>query len=321
MAIALQEEQITPADALRQLLTRGEDGLIQLTDAASAAALFTLLDQIAALLPQLEASGVDLRAETARWQGLQERLLTRGARVLAAWQGATPLAAARQARNPTADLWWWWIDQRLAERRRARRRRAAGILLAVAAVIALAAFAVARLFPGDPTMRAAYRLRLEGESALSSGDLSGSADALRQAIQATPEDANLLILYGVVVQQMGDAAAAEQTWQQARELLGGAEAPFLAERGLAFLQAQQPEAALADLETAVALDPTSARTHLLLGSALETMGRVQEALAAYEQAATLAEAAGNSELVAVARVQAANLMQRMQFSPPTTPQP
>lgn len=321
MAIALTEEQITPADALRQLLARGEDGLIQLTDAASAAAFFDVLDQIAALLPQMEAAGADLRAESARWQGLQERLLTRGDRVLAAWQGAGALVAARQARNPAPELWWWWIDQWLAERRRARRRRTGGILLAVVAVVALAAFAISRLFPGDPAMRAAYRLRLQAESALSTGGLAHSAEALQQAIQTTPDDPDLLILYGVVAQELGDAAAAEQAWQQARELLGGAEASFLTDRGLAYLQAQRPEAALADLEEAVRLDPTSARAHLLVGSALETVGRVPEALAAFEQAATLAGAAGNAELVAVARVQAANLMQRMQVSPPTTPQP
>lgn len=321
MATALQTEWVTPADELRQLIAASEDGLIKLTGPASAAELFDCLDRIAQMLPEFEATGADARAEKARWQGLQERLLARGPQVLRAWRGADRLAAARQARNPAASHWWWWIDQQVAERRRRRLRRAATIALAAIAVLAVAAFVLSRLFPVDPAVRAAYRLQLEAESMLGIGDLAAGYQLLQQAIEATPGDPSLLILYGVVADTQGDSAAAEQAWQQARDLLGGAEAPFLTERGLAFLRVQQPERAIGDLEAAIALDPTSARAHLLLGSSLEVAGRFQEAIAAYEQAATLAQAAGNAELVATARVQMANLLQRMQASPPITPQP
>lgn len=321
MAISPKSEWVTPADELRQLLSRSEDGLIKLSGPASAAELYDGLDQIAHLLPQFEASGGDVRAEKARWQGLQERLLARGPQVLRAWGGVDGLAAARQARNPAAGRWWWWLDQQLAQRRQRTLRRAAAIALAAIAVIAVVGFVLSRLFPVDPAVRAAYRLQLEAESMLGVGDLAAGAQLLRRALEAVPDDPNLLILYGAVADAQGDPVAAGQAWQQAQELLGGAEAPFLAERGLAFLRLQQPDRAIGDLEAAIALDPTSARNQLLLGSALEMAGRLQEAIAAYEQAAALAETAGNAELVATARVQMANLLQRIQASPPIAPQP
>lgn len=321
MAIALQTEWVTPADELRQLIAASEDGLVKLAGPASAAELFDCLDQIALLLPQFEATGADVRAENARWQGLQERILARGPQVLRAWQGADHLAAARQTRNPAASHWWWWIDQQVAEGRRRKLRRAATIALVTVAVVAVVGFVLSRLFPVDPAVRAAYRLQLEAESALGVGDLAAGSQLLQQAIQATPDNPTLLILYGAVADAQGDPAAAEQAWQRARELMQGAEAPFLTERGLAFLRVQQPDRAISDLEAAIALDPTSARAQLLLGSTLEAVGRFQEAIAAYEQAATLAQAAGNAELVATARVQMANLLQRLQASPAITPQP
>lgn len=321
MAVALQTERVTPADELRHLLARCEDGLINLTGPASAAELFDALDQIAELLPQIEATGADLRAERARWQGLQERLLARGQQILRAWQGQQRLVDARQARGPAAEHWWWWIDQRMAERRRSKRRRVAAMLAAGILLLALLSLVIARLFPTDPATRAAYRLRLAAESALAGGDVAGSWPLLQQAVQETPDDPSLLILYGAVADAQGDASAAEQAWQQARELLQGAEAPFRVERGLAFLRLQQIERALADLHAATELDPASARAQLALGGAYEAAGRLQEALAAYEQAAMLAEAANNAELTATARVQMATLMQRMQMAPPTTPQP
>jgi hypothetical protein len=127
MAIAPNTGRVTPADDLRQLLSQSEERLINLSDQTSAADLYSRLDQIADLMPQIQARGGDMRAEEARWQSLQERIEARGPRVLRAWQGSARLAAARQAAKPDPARWWGWIDQKVAERRRRRlwRRRCA----------------------------------------------------------------------------------------------------------------------------------------------------------------------------------------------------
>jgi tetratricopeptide (TPR) repeat protein len=272
------------------------------------------------MLPQIRATGADVRAEETRWQSLQDRMLARAAQVMRAWQGSDRLAAARQAQNPPQSRWWWWIDQQVARRRRTRLRNAALIVLAAVLLVVLANFVLSRLFPVDPAIRVAYRAQLQAEVALTSGDLAGSLQSLEQAMAATPDDPALLVLHGVVASLQGDAATADQSWQRARDLLG-AEAPFLVERGLAYLRAGQLDAAVDDLTAAAALDPASARTQLALGNALEAVGRYQEAVTAYEQAATLADASGNAELVATARVQLATALQRMQGAPVATPQP
>ncbi len=321
MAIALNSGRVTPADDLRQLLSQSEERLINLSDPSSAAELYSRLDQIADLMPQIQATGGDVRAEEARWQSLQQRILARGPSVLRAWQGSARLASARLTIDPDASRWWWWLDQRLAEQRRRRLLRIGGVALALLTIVAVAAFALSRLFPVDPVVRASYRLQTQAETALASGDFKTGYQMLSEAIAIDPSNHSLLILHGVVAEGRGDPVAAEQSWQQARSLLSGDEVQFLTERGLSYLRVQQAGPAIDDLQAAIALDPAAARAHLVLGGALEAVGRYQEAQNAYEQAADLANAAGNAELTVMARSQMANLLQRLQAAPPATPQP
>jgi len=321
MAVAPSTGRVTPTDDLRQLLSQSEERLINLSDPASAAELYSRLDQITDLLPGLQATGGDIRAEEARWQSLQERLEARGPRVLRAWRGSARLTAARQAAQPDPARWWWWIDQKVAEQRQRKLRRIGGVALVVLAVVALAVFALPRLFPVDPVVRESYRLQLRAETALANNDLTAGYQALNGAIAVDPANPSLLILHGVVADVLGDPAVAEQSWQQARDLLQGDEAQFFTERGQSYLRAQQAGRAIDDLNTAIALDPTSARAQLVLGGALDADGRYQEAMSAFERAAELAEAAGNSELTVMARAQMAHLLQRFQAAPAPAAQP
>jgi tetratricopeptide (TPR) repeat protein len=319
MAIAPNTSRVTLTDDLRQLLSQSEERLINLTGPTSAADLYSRLDQIADLMPQIQATGGDVRAEEARWQSLQERIAARGPRVLRAWQGSAQLGAARRAASPAVGRWWWWIDQRVAEQRRRRLWRIGGVALGLLAIVAVAAFALPRLFPVDPAVRESYRLQLRAETALANGDMQGGYQALSEAIAVDPGNHSLLILHGVVAEFQGDAASAELSWQQARNLLSDDEAQFLTERGLSYLRIQQADRSIDDLQAAIALDPASAHAHLVLGGALEAAGRFQEALAAYQQAADLAAAADNAELTVIARSQLANLLQRQQAVPQSTP--
>ncbi len=321
MAVAFKSGPLTPADELRQLLSKCEDRLINLSGTASVAELYGWLDQIAALWPPILATGADVRAEQARWQSLQERMAARAAKVLQAWQGRDQLAAARVAENPAEANWWWWIDRRVAEQRRRRLRRGAVAVLVAIVVLAVAALVLPRLFPVDPVVREAYRLQLRAESEMAGGDVAAGYRTLSQAIDVDPNDPNLLILHGAAADILGESETAAQSWQQARTLLGGDEVQFLTQRGLSYTRLGRSDLAIADLETATALDPEAPRAHLVLGSALEEAGRLRDALAAYERAADLAEAAGSTELVVMTRVQIANLLPRLQPEIPSTPQP
>lgn len=320
MAIAQPTEPITSADELRGLLARSEDRLVALTDAASAAELFGWLDTLAVQWPQVAASGADLRAEQARWQGLQARLLSRGSAVMQAWGGRAALAQARQGVQPAPEHWWWNLDQHLAEQRRRRLLSGAGLAVLALLVIAASVFVLQRLFPVDAAARAGVRLTAQAEDALTDGDFAAAYPPLTEAITAAPNDAYVWALYGVVARQMNDAAAAETAWQQARALLGD-EVSFFDTRGTAYLRANLPAPALDDLQQAVMLNPAHGRSYVLMGMALDALGRQQEALQAYEQGGSLADAAGDATTTAFARVQQADLIRRMAAAPPATVQP
>lgn len=321
MAVTIKTERHTLADDLRQLLARSEERVINVASQAEAAELYAWLDQIDHMWPEVQTMGANVRAEETRWQSLQERLAARGAKVLRAWQGSAGLAAARQAAQPPASAWWWWLDQVMAQKRRAVLRRVGLLALALLALLAVAAFALPRLFPVDPAVRAAYRLQNAADVALANGDAQAALLSFSQAIEINPNDSSLLISHGVVAEMLGQNALAEQSWQRARALLPGDEAQFLAERGLVYIRTQQPQQAAGDAEAAIALNPDLAMAHLVLGGALEGLGRYQEAVSAYQQASALAEADDNPQLTVMARTQMANLLQRIQASPPSTPVP
>lgn len=61
----------------------------------------------------------------------------------------------------------------------------------------------------------------------------------------------------------------------------------LLERSRQHLEAEEPEAALAAADEALAIAPRSAEAHVLRGAALFALGRGEEALAAYERAVSL----------------------------------
>ncbi len=82
-------------------------------------------------------------------------------------------------------------------------------------------------------------------------------------------------------------------------------------RARTYLLLGQASAALTDAKEAIELNPQSATGYVLWGRALESVGDYLEAIVAYEQAATLAEAQRDFQLAGTARVNVGILMQRL----------
>ena len=59
--------------------------------------------------------------------------------------------------------------------------------------------------------------------------------------------------------------------------------PVLVALGDAYLESDRPRNAVEPLEAAARLDPTSARAHLLLGTAYQSLGRTADATRAYRR--------------------------------------
>ncbi|MEM1022268.1 MAG: tetratricopeptide repeat protein [Myxococcota bacterium] len=110
-----------------------------------------------------------------------------------------------------------------------------------------------------------------------SGDLERALKLARAAVSADPklEEAHLLI--GSSCAQLGDLACAQEAYEQGLQALPRS-SELLRERGLLRLQSGQTEAAVQDLEEAVALDP-GAESQIDLGFAYLFAEQADRALA------------------------------------------
>ncbi len=320
MAHAIPSSALTPADRLRWLLDASERRAVTIRGAGAGAAqeLLHWLDEIDALLPALAAAGVDLAPEQGRWQAVQGavRRHSRALRQELAAGGGLPALRAGLPAPPPAARWWWRLDD-LA---RQRRRRALTRGLAALAVLLLLLFGGGwlfnRLFPVDPAVAESFRLRTEGERALRAGDLAAAiahyeaarAAAATGSVEPLADDVDALAWLAVLYELTGEEEAATAAAADLAIYLPPAAA--LAMRSSIFSTLGHGDRALALAEAAIAADPASTQAYLSLGSAHELQGELAQAIAAYEQAAAAAAAAGEDTLQAIARVRLAYLLQR-----------
>ncbi len=314
MAQAIRESKVTPADELRDLLTRNEKRVVNLRgQGAEALALLLDLDRIAELWPELEASGVDLRPEQGRWETLQALVRRYASVVVRELRALGGLPALRAQHHPSGEAaWWWYLAEQLQAQRARNLARAAVTLGGVVAVAALVYFLVFHVFfPVDPALKAALEAQTAGEVKIAQqGDYAGALADFRRATEYRPGDPATWLRVGCILYRIGDTVGAEENFYRARVLLGDlqdlrlARAPICVQLGVVDL-------AEADLREAIAADPQNAAAYYYLSSILEERGELLEALLSVQRAAELAEAQGDTELVALARFRAGVLMQQL----------
>ena len=310
------------ADDLRELIGQAELIVANLRGAGpKAQTLLYLLDTIHALAARLEEAGVDLRAEAVRIETVEGLLRSRDATLVREMRLLGGLAAARAAVKPAPAQWWWYLDERVAERRRSQLRRGFLIAGSVAAVVLILWGLYRFVFPPDPRRMAALDRVSRAEELVSRGDLAGAVELYRQASELTPDDPDPYVWVGVLETQLGHPEAAAQAFDRTEQLLPDRDR-WLVLRGQAWLQVGRLDSALADAEAALAANPGSAEAYLLAGGVHEARGEVEPAAGAFEKAAELAEKAGNSSLVVMAKTRLAMLLQAapmVQSMPTATP--
>lgn len=319
MATALETGRMTSADDLRASLALAEKRIVALDDDGGPAELFRLLDEIALLMVGLTADGVDLRAEQTRWESLQAQVSGRARAILRAWKRRGGLAAARAQVSPPVENWWWRLDSEASAQQRRRMGRLVVGAVAAVALLALAAAAFRLAFPVDPAVRDLYRLHLRAEEALQRGDPAAALAAYRDAVSRAPADVESQIMVGVLAESLGEADLADQSFAAARALTAG-EGEFVVERGFGYLRAGLADKANADGQQAVALKPDDGRGWMLLGGAREALGDAAGAVDAYSQVAAVA-AETDPQLVVLARVRMAAILQTIQAVQETAPAP
>jgi tetratricopeptide (TPR) repeat protein len=282
---AVPRKPLSQLDRVREALDRVEVFLSNLKGSGpDVVQVLFLLDQVARQLEELEAAGATPQAERGRLESSWQKLRRNAYGFLR--EAGPALEQARQRREDPTDRPWWSLDERHA--RLQRRQLGRGALLALAVV--------------------ALRYMSEGETAVATGEWEEALAAFEAAATLTPGDRELHIWIGVLRQELEDEAGARSAYATARELSTG-ELRFLFERGTIFIQLGDVEAAAADAEVVIELDPEWGYGYYLQASVDSGRGAVQAAAENLRRAADLAHEAGDTELESLARVQLGLLMQ------------
>ena len=304
----LQQRKLNPADDLRETLTHLEERLVRIRNIEpDRAAEFMLdLDRACILFEQLEAAGLELRAEQGRFKAIQARVLQRAGSLLKALGGPAALARLRPQPAPPEERWWWSIDRAVAARKKQARLRlmvALGLLLAGITGVIVAFKTVLA-----PSPEALARVEAENAAfaALDESNPAAALAALEEGLLVTGDEPGLLIMQGVVQRAMGHPDEAERSFSRAQAALDDPLYFYLA-RGQVELRLTEPQNTEADARAALALNENSARAWLLLGNSLEMQDEKMQALLAYEQAGNLAMDSGDNEVYVIARMALARL--------------
>jgi tetratricopeptide (TPR) repeat protein len=311
----------TPADSLRGLLGEAELVGANLRGAGPRVVrLAHLLDQIADLLAEMEAAGVDVRAERGRNETVCRRLRRQKGRFLA--EAGRAFQQERAAVAPDRARWWWFLDEELALERRQRLRQ--GLLWGAVLVVgcAISGLVYDRFIAPPPEVRRAYQYSTTGESFAEEGDLGTALAEFEAAIELTPDNPTLWVWKGVIHSQLDQTEQAEEAFLTARSLYGEGTG-FLQDRGMTYLRLGNVDAAAADVEQIITQEPESGVGYYLRASVALARDDYQAAIDDLDRASELAQAAGDTQLEATVRVQRAMVFQMWtaQVSPSPTPTP
>ena len=318
----VQPAALRPSDELRETLSQLDNlvSILRRRTPDEIEAIPGLFERADALLARLKKSSKEFQAEEARLRTLLNQFDNQAAifvRKLGAGR-VVRLREANEAANGDAngdafpeDHWWWYMDHLAAERRRASLIRI-GRGAVIAAVIGLVlVFLYQQFLAPDPNLVAAYGHRGQAEDLASNGDYQGALEEVDLGLSFVPEDTELLILKGLVLDALGEGDAAQAAYAAAKATLAEQPANFLILRAQEHIRINQSALAITDMQDALAANPKSAEAYYILAAAQESLDRVQEAYQSYSMAAQYAVQNGNTQLEAMARMQLANLTNRL----------
>lgn len=265
------------------------------------------LDEVAGRLE--EWGDIPSRKTTqVHFDALLARLRKDAAQFVRDLGGAARLADLRSEVNPPRSAEWWFLDELLTARRKAAIRRTGFTLVGIVLALVLLGVIYEAFIAPPPEVTARYRLENSARTAMMDQDWQAALGEVDAALQYAPEDPTLHVLKGVVLENLGQETSAEDSYTVAKAYLPG-EVEFLLLRAQAYENAGQSDAAMADAQEAVRLDPQSAQGYLLIGGIHESNRRFRDAMTAYDQAFQAADSQGQTELAAIARTRTAMVMQ------------
>ncbi|MBN1665442.1 MAG: hypothetical protein JW862_00070, partial [Anaerolineales bacterium] len=314
---ASQSAARTPAEELRQTLTALEKRVARVNELSADQAweILELFDRAHQLRQRLQAAGKNLGSEDSQYETIQAQFYRRATRFLNQIGGAEVLAHRRRERQPDPDDWWWQIDLHLSEIRQARLRRAGLVGLIALLILSAAILAYQRFLAPDPEYIARISYQQQAENALLAANYETGLEQVEAALEYAPQDVELLILKGLLLEIQGENEAAQAAYLQA-EQNASSPASFYEKRAAYYLMASLFEETIVAADQAIALNPESIMGYLQKAQAYDSMDRYPEAIENYEKADELAQQANNAQLQVIIRVNLSNVLQRYQSAIP-----
>jgi len=273
-----------------------------------ALAILFEMDAIGAELEELRRSGASLKAEESQFETAGAGLKKQAGTFLRAVGGVNAFQEERSHRSPTRSEWWWYVDELFQQQRISSIKRIVTILVIAAVVVAALVVVYQKFLAPGPEVVARYDALQQSTNLAGQGKYAEALAAVQTGLAAVPDDPELLLMEGVLYDAQGNQEQASAIFTQARQKIGNGENFYLA-RCQDYLSLGKNEEALADAQTALAVNPDSAAGYFFLGSAQEALKQVAAALASYQKAAELADAQGLTSLMGEIKLRMGYLMQ------------
>ncbi len=187
--------------------------------AAEVANQLTALRSCHRLLAIAQADAAS-RAETARLTGLAAQAGFQPDATAALARASAAQGASLRTQNPPATGAWWRLDQLVAAKRKRNWTRLAAALAAIVLVLAVFAFVYARWLAPSPDVLMVISTLNDVEQLAMEQKWDEASAVVEEALQATPDDADLLIWAAVLAEQRGAAQDAARYLAEAERAVG-----------------------------------------------------------------------------------------------------
>jgi tetratricopeptide (TPR) repeat protein len=309
---AQKQKPQTRAEKLRDTLKILDARIAQLfkSKPEEASEIPVLFDRVNQALEELQEHGMNLASELGQVETLSAQFTKKRALFIRKIGGPQELAKAREANQPPRDRWWWYVDLALVEENKQKAVHWLRIFAVAAVSLIILAVIYQKFFAPDPATKASYGHQQKAENAVMEGNFEYALNEVQQALTYTPEEANLYVLQGVILEALARTEEAHSSFDTALQKYDQAD-QFYNKRTLVYLMLGDAERALADCETAIQINPDSALSYLEQGQAYEMLEDIQKAIESYEKADEIAQKSGNAQLQAVIRMTLSNAYQRI----------
>jgi tetratricopeptide (TPR) repeat protein len=282
-----------------------------------------LLDEIDALIPNLEAIGANIQPELGRWDGVQGSVQRYANDLLRELKPVGGLAKVRdeQPEMPPQEHLWWWLDVASREHAVKRIRKTAIWVAVVAIVVVGGIWLFQTLFPVDPLVKESYRLQIAADQLiLDEGDPALILQYLEEAAALTPGQMDIQSMLVVLYEEQGNLDRADAIRQQLFDAFS--ESDVYAQLAQTYFERSDYEKALGFARTAFEINPDNVMPYMTAGLTAEAMGDRRAAVGYLTEASEIAARIDDAELQAIARIQLAQIMQSPPQSLfPSTPVP